>query len=762
MKELKEFKKKRRKHLILFLIVILILTAVFGTKIWLYVNFLLGYDTLVNLQADKEYLNLPKDSTDTLTFTSSVVANPFCSVECTSVFQDLSSNNIIQRDAFSISPGLPEKRTFSLSPNKMGTGIDLYRYTITCTSKPTTVCHTEGEQSTRSIVIPVERTLNNEDAAAKQRQQNILLLYSQNLTEQEALYNTLVQLQSQFNIQSNANTSLNAFKTHLKNIQSLWFEQNYQEIETQLTKLNTTATQSAQDIAQLSNTITQKVIEYNKGAEQQKKAEDILKQLANTTLLNSSRINEINQIITQFNNTENINSTFATDIETLAQSVEQELQETMLSMYYNNTLAAEALCIINATCIPHTTIDELATIQINVQTICQQIDEMNIFKSAAVISPSNQAEADNAIQSILRNNPIKNSRNAIILNQLKNQMLTATPITPITKNQDVAQAVSKYIPEKCTIPTIERISVKTLNTPIITIPQVNKSELSSTLPQIEFFEPSRICCLKNNCSACENNPEQYSIIFLHGHAVNQDVSADYSLEGFEKIQNRLEQDGWLSIGAIPLYSQIVPRGTLGLFNTSMTIRGSYYYDIFRSPSSYIIEQSKSESIDTYAVRLKELVDSVVYQTDKPKVRIIAFSMGGLVARRYAQIFGPQNIDKIILIGTPNNGIVDETLNYCSIIGEELECRDMAANSLFMQKLNSMRPTVEIHNIVATGCPMGDGMGDGTVREERAHLDGAQNYVINGTCRSAVYPLHLEIRNIDVYPEVYEIVKGVLG
>ena len=52
-------------------------------------------------------------------------------------------------------------------------------------------------------------------------------------------------------------------------------------------------------------------------------------------------------------------------------------------------------------------------------------------------------------------------------------------------------------------------------------------------------------------------------------------------------------------------------------------------------------------------------------------------------------------------------------------------------------------------------------GDGTVLEENAILDGAQNYIINGTCQSVVKPLHTDLINADLYPKVYEIIKDAL-
>ena len=49
-------------------------------------------------------------------------------------------------------------------------------------------------------------------------------------------------------------------------------------------------------------------------------------------------------------------------------------------------------------------------------------------------------------------------------------------------------------------------------------------------------------------------------------------------------------------------------------------------------------------------------------------------------------------------------------------------------------------------------------GDGAVLEESSRLEGVQNFIINGTCRGRAYPLHLELRNIEKYPKVYEIIK----
>ena len=201
---------------------------------------------------------------------------------------------------------------------------------------------------------------------------------------------------------------------------------------------------------------------------------------------------------------------------------------------------------------------------------------------------------------------------------------------------------------------------------------------------------------------------------------------------------------------------------MGLAGIPLSIKASYYFDIFQEPQNYVIVQTKSENIDTYAVRLKEIMDTIQFKTRKPKVIIIAHSMGGLVARRYLQIFGSDKVDKLIMIGTPNKGISGDISEYCPIIGEKSECKDMNENSLFINKLNRGKlPDIEVDNIVGSGCNMKNGIGDGIVLEQNAKLDDVNNFVVNGAC-SGTDMVHTQLLDIDMYPEVYEIIKKALS
>ncbi|MBI2658872.1 alpha/beta hydrolase [Candidatus Woesearchaeota archaeon] len=233
------------------------------------------------------------------------------------------------------------------------------------------------------------------------------------------------------------------------------------------------------------------------------------------------------------------------------------------------------------------------------------------------------------------------------------------------------------------------------------------------------------------------------------------------------MQSRLQDDGYLDAGIVSLYSQNEPlqKGIWGLSGKPVTVKASYYYDAFRKEDKYIVVPTKSESIDTYALRLRDLIDIVKERTSKPKVNIIAHSMGGLVIRRYIQIFGEDDIEKFIMIAVPNKGISGAASEYCGIIGENRECIDMQENSLFMNKLNdiSKQPSkIKIYSIIGQGCQTSLGNGDGVVLAESAKFKDAKLFYVNGTCGGLFgESLHTEILNIEKYPETYGIISGIL-
>jgi len=158
--------------------------------------------------------------------------------------------------------------------------------------------------------------------------------------------------------------------------------------------------------------------------------------------------------------------------------------------------------------------------------------------------------------------------------------------------------------------------------------------------------------------------------------------------------------------------------------------------------------------------LKELIETVQYKTGREKVIIVAHSMGGLVARRYMQLFGDTDVAKLIMIGTPNKGVVGNVAQYCDLIGEQRECEDMNEKSLFMGKLNAgKKPSVPTVTIVGIGCEMDGKDGDGVVLKENAQLEGAKTYFVKGSCEG-LETWHTEmLHDTKVYDAIVEVVKG---
>lgn len=297
-----------------------------------------------------------------------------------------------------------------------------------------------------------------------------------------------------------------------------------------------------------------------------------------------------------------------------------------------------------------------------------------------------------------------------------------------------------------------------------TIIQRIDTGLSDNLPVCCIFNECKPCCRDDSCM---NDPKTFPVIFLHGHSLAKSNSPEFSLDAFNKLQSRLQDDGYLNAGIVSLYSRNEPaqRGIWGLSGKPITVKVSYYYDAFRKEDKYIVVPTKSENIDTYALRLKELIEIVKERTNKPKVNIIAHSMGGLVARRYIQIFGEDDIDKFIMIATPNKGVAGAVGDYCGFIGENRECIDMQENSLFLNKLNdpAKQPKdTRIYTLIGQGCQMEYGDGDGIATVESASMKDSREYYINGTCSGFFGEvLHTAILDIDKYSETYRIVKNIL-
>ena len=650
LKKTKEKLGKRWFFIILILIAIILIFLI--AKLYLYINFILGNDTSVKLSSTTEFLSLHHKENASVEYEASVTANPLCKVTCSAEFKDLSSNNLLDEAEFTIQPGTPVKKQYSIISPSTGIGNKLYRFKMQCTSIKTILCHTDEQKATRSSLLILEYNNTDEEEAQYKILEEQIKLSLQAINKIETTLSTLKNASSQ--LDKHADTSLlllreSALKDRLFSLKvelsTLTSPENTEPPFILMQKyipISNKISESENELSSINEALSRNLAVYNLVAKEFKESRSTL-----ASITTPENLTELNATILLFNE--------LVEFATKRNSLEEK--------------------------------------QAKLSSLKQKLSKLS---------------------------------NAGNLTNITLPKMVEFNLEPVAINYPEFQPIEITFQEK--------------------------------IKECNLLNKSQKCCTDESCKS-----QNYPIIIIHGHAISESNSAEYSLEGFNQIQDALEEQGYINGGAITLYTEkTTPELRLGYFNKPFTFRASYYFDVFKEPENYKVVQTKSENIDTYAIRLKELVSIAKYKTGKQKVNIIAFSMGGLVARRYLQIFGSEEVNKLILIGTPNHGTSGEVAAICPVTGGELECRDMHRDSLFINKLNrNQQPDIPVYNILGTGCSMLDGPGDGAVLEESAKLDFAKNFIIKGKCREKFYPLHLDLLNIEMYPEVYEKVKQSL-
>ncbi len=312
-------------------------------------------------------------------------------------------------------------------------------------------------------------------------------------------------------------------------------------------------------------------------------------------------------------------------------------------------------------------------------------------------------------------------------------------------------------------------ALTTLTVKYYNLPTTNSSEsVSGSKPALIATPPEIVpqCCMYGKCQSCEKKPVQNPVILLHGHSFNKDVHAYQSIETFNSFEKAFSTDKiYFSIGLL-VKNNNSTAGVLGHFYVPLISKPTYYLESYNSLLGLTTSEAKTGNIDTYALRLKESIDYTMYITGSDKVDIVAHSMGGLVVRRYIQVFGTQNLGTVILIGTPNNGVGDKTYTLCKIFGALNECEDMRADGIFIKKLNDYSNQPDIKNlylVIGKGCDTDGTDGDGVVSVNSSRMNVPENRIlyVDGKC-SGTTLLHNEMLNIEEYPEVYAFVKEKLA
>jgi|GEM_PF-1442185 len=801
--------KNHKKYVIPAVVLLVILMFVFGTKIWLWINFLLGNDVLITLTTDAENLYLENGQTQTVSFDVKVQTNPFCQAKCASLFEDISHNQEKDRLTFTIRPGSPFHREYALTPKERGNGKELYQFSISCHSQKTVWCHTSEENITRSLLITLSHDLSQEERDTRDQLkieigQNFI---RQSELEQEFIAYTQISnrisqvltIETEFPGTS-INQSLDLNRELFNQMKQLWAVQDLTQVQTLLTQMENNFQSISLRLDKWNQTLTPLLQQYNLAKEEIEEAQQVVESLQeHTQLLNADFIIALNQTkVTYLHKQELFNQKgtlgekqqLALELDNYAQSLNKSVQEELLKEALNLdiplNLDQEVLCSVSGVCVSHLGVSDYVQFSPSLNSSCKRVQDFSLLlaQTKESLSRGNLGYTNNT----QFRQEIKQLTDTLQSEQAK-KWITNLSTLSIDNNSRVILAVLKglvienstvkRIDSSLTLAIVEELIKQqpncvyySLNLNLDRLPLVNifinesikldsvTINLEEPAPKCPIFNEEKECCLN---TTCQNDSRYYPIIFIHGHAFNKEVSTEYSLDAFNQIQNQLVEAGYINAGAISGYSfKTDTKGMWKQIPAPFAFKGSYYYDFFQESNQYSLVQTKSENIDTYAIRLKDMVDWIKYKTGRSKVVIVAHSMGGLVARRYIQVFGSESVSKLLLIGTPNYGVTTEISNYCPVIGEQLECRDLSENSLFLNKLNrEALPSIPIYNIVGTGCSLSGKDSDGIVLKEKAELPGVNNYYVNGSC-SGTNLLHTEMLNVNSYPKVYQIIKTALS
>ena len=785
-KNFRNWLKEHRAIIIISIIMIIIFVAS-GTKTFLYLNFILGNDIIIHLDADKEELNLVRGEEGLINFKAGVTTNPFCAAECWSLFEDISNNKTVDYDNFKLAPGIPITKEYKIKVDDFGEGQKLYRFRLDCIGSASLLCHTKGESTSRNILVTVGYNLTEDEGRLKDDLKNKLLDLKERLSdlatkenEVDLMINELDRHVSIDEIKKEFdNTKISKLIENLNVLKKIWDKQDYYELNKKFKDADTESIKTADWIIKIDKNISDSVFLYNNFANELNETREKLKGIKNVLVLDenfaieiNNNINVFNSVIKSFKSRNEISKkrievySINYSIDKLYEGIKNYERVESLKKSIEVDINYDILCMLNQTCVQRPSISERANqTEFDLKNSCDEIEQLKIIYLNMSKNNHTNESADaikkDIAEKYLNELPEDGYNNEII----KEILLAYNKDSTMINSTEILKQLIKDQPENCQKPNITYYD---LNNESIEL--IKQEETMPVKIGIEFDDPLPKCCVFGKCSACclseecINDPSKFPVVFVHGHSVNKKTSADYSLDVFNKLQKELEKDGYLNAGSISLYTPAdTSPGVWGLSQAPVSIKASYYFDVFKEPENYVVVQIKSENIDTYALRLREIIQTIKHRTGKPKVILMAHSMGGLVSRRYLQIFGEEDVEKLIMIGTPNQGIEGNIAHICPIIGDKYACRDMAVNSLFINKLNRGElPNIKTYMIIGDGCQMDGQPGDGTVLVKNARLEGemVKNFVINGTC-DGLKMLHSKMLDPQLYPEVYKIIKQAL-
>jgi len=152
--------QKRKKKANVFGIIIMLIFSLLFFNFYLYYKALIGNDLLVSLDVENQNIKIKNGEEIDIGIKAKVLANPFCSANCSLVLEDLSSGKKMFKEEVFIKFSSPLSKHYSINPNEEKYGQKLYKVSLECNSLDTRFCFSKSPSKYRTKIISVDHELN--------------------------------------------------------------------------------------------------------------------------------------------------------------------------------------------------------------------------------------------------------------------------------------------------------------------------------------------------------------------------------------------------------------------------------------------------------------------------------------------------------------------------------------------------------------------------------------------------------------------------
>ncbi|MGM5484496.1 MAG: lipase family alpha/beta hydrolase [Nanobdellota archaeon] len=703
-------RKKTLVILAISLIALMIIIYVVGLK----VQFILSEQMDLDMTPTTVSMELQNGGSKDINFSIETKSPAVCKAKCSYELKDISHESILKEGEFY---GQKKFRHEFTAPAR-GEGQVMYNLNIECSNIKSRLCSGHKKKYYKTSLITLNHNLSSEQRELKKELKERLTEYTYNLSRARALAEEINRFPFTKKITINSN---------VRTILELWQDQEHKRLQENFSTLE------LGQYREKNEEVKEKAKRINEKIKKIKELPELKPVYEFYNRMSSPKVREVydfrNNLFSEIQLLENYEySNFTIDAESIMDNYTKDLERE------KNKLNSTINTLIRA--------NDIAGRNISFEgEDCRTLERVNNFtdKNNPPRNESNQSISRIIMKKARKDNLTVNESMMLENESLLNRSYIETEKPKFCMDKDTFISFNFSIPEKIDIPESEPEN--------ISIPKVTNE-----------------CCIYSECEACSRTGNR-PVLFIHGHAISEKNRPEMSHEAFSKIQKNLEEEGYINAGQIGGEHMIrdLPYNEWGKMNARVAVRGSYYQLAYYDIGNYKIVTQKSDSIENYAIRLKDLIEIVRHRTGAEEIDIVAHSMGGLVSRKYLSLFGEKRVNKLILVGTPNRGIEGRVKRLCSVTGASRECNDMKKGSVFLRKLDNFIPTdTEIYTIRGIGCDMNKGKGDGIVLADNVPLEYAENFQIKGKCTDTLNSdLHTRMLDPREYPVTYRTIKSLL-